>query len=308
VFFVISGLVMMYSTRGGTLGTGRTLRQRFAQSVLFWKRRFIRVAPLYWLALLLSAKFLTETSLADPTLLQDVLFIPHWSKIDPEQFWPTLVPGWSLNYEMFFYLVFGLSFLFERWSVRVVCGSIFVLCALSSVLDQKVAAFRVYTNPIMLHFIAGVLLYYLIEALGRQPARVPPRWCLALLLAAGFIGLAFSPAWAGAFWLPLTSALIVASAVLLFDGIEWPALRLLGDASYSVYLFHMLSFLLTKQIIQWTGLTAANKWGVLATFAVYLAVAAASGIAVHFMVEKPFTERASSLLRRKPSAVSATSA
>jgi exopolysaccharide production protein ExoZ len=305
VFFVISGLVMMYSTRGGTLGADRTLRQRFAQSMLFWKRRFLRVAPLYWLALLLSATFVYGTNFPDLGLLQDVLFIPHWNKAYPDQLWPTLVPGWSLNYEMFFYLVFGLSFLFERWSVWIVCGAILALSTLSSVVDQQVVAFRFYTNPVMLHFVAGVLLYYLIEALGRQPARVPPRWCLALLLAAGFIGLALSPAWAGVFWLPLTSALIVASAVLLFDGVKWPALQLLGDASYSVYLFHLMSFLLTKQIVHWTGLSAANKWGVLANFAVYLAVAAASGIAIHLIVEKPFTERVSSLLRRKPSAVSA---
>jgi hypothetical protein len=98
IFFVISGLVMMYSTQGGVLAGGHTFRERAAASMLFWKRRFIRVAPLYWIALLLSAQFVYRVDLTNWTLLKDALFIPHWNAAWPGQIWPTLVPGWSLNY------------------------------------------------------------------------------------------------------------------------------------------------------------------------------------------------------------------
>jgi peptidoglycan/LPS O-acetylase OafA/YrhL len=68
-------------------------------------------------------------------------------------------------------------------------------------------------------------------------------------MVAGFAGLAISPAWAGAFWLLLPTSLIVVSAVLLFDGIRLPVCRLLGDASYAIYLFHLLVFTFTHQAI-----------------------------------------------------------
>ena len=82
---------------------------------LFFSRRFIRIAPLYWLV----SGLITVAALAVPTLLSSTVFslphvlasfvfvpYPHPVLHDP---YPILVPGWSLNYEAFFYLLFGLS-------------------------------------------------------------------------------------------------------------------------------------------------------------------------------------------------------
>jgi exopolysaccharide production protein ExoZ len=301
IFFVISGLVMMYSTKGGLQAAGLALRERISGVVLFWKRRFIRVAPLYWIALLLFAQFESHADLTDWTLLKDALFIPHLNKAFPDQIWPTLVPGWSLNYEMFFYFLFGLSLLFWQSSVAILCACIIGLCALPLALESHTIAFRFYTAPIMLHFIAGVLLYYLIEAMRQRPALLPPRWAMCLAFVAGFVGLGISPAWAGALWLLLPSSLIVVSSIFLFDGIKLPLLRLLGDASYSIYLFHILAFIFAHQAISWLGLSAVSPWEILANFAVYLIVASVAGVFIHIILEKPVTDYAISLLRRKPS-------
>lgn len=306
IFFVISGLVMMYSTRAGMPGTGQTLPDRWAETLLFWKRRFLRVAPLYWLALLLSAAFYYRTNLADWALLRDALFIPQWNQNRIGEISPTLVPGWSLNYEMFFYFLFGVSFLLGRWSIRAICITVCGLSALGLFFNFAPAVSRFYTNPVMLHFVAGVLLYYLIEALRSRPTLIPPRWLLAVILVAGFAALAYTPARVAVFWLPLVSAVIVVSAVFLFDGVRLVILRVLGDASYSIYLFHVLSFLLSRQLIVWTGLTAQTKWGVLSHFVVYLSVAAITGVAVHFVVEKPLAEQAGRLVKRRPARVEVT--
>jgi exopolysaccharide production protein ExoZ len=300
IFFVISGLVMMYSTKGGLQAAGRTLRERLSGAVLFWKRRFVRVAPLYWIALLLSAHFVYRVDLTDWTLIKDALFIPHLNKAFPEHIWPTLVPGWSLNYEMFFYFLFGLSLLFWQSSVAILCACIVGLSTLPLALQSHSVPFRFYTAPVMLHFIAGVLLYYLIEALRRRPAWLPPRWAMFVAFIAGFIGLCISPAWAGALWLLLPSSVIVLSSVFLFDGIRLPILRLLGDASYSIYLFHVLALVFTHQAISWLSLSAVTKLEVLTNFALYLIVSASVGVLIHIGLEKPITEYAISLLRRKP--------
>jgi exopolysaccharide production protein ExoZ len=300
IFFVISGLVMMYSTRGVLFGGDRTFRERASESILFWKRRFIRVAPLYWIALFLTAQFVNRVGLTDWILIKDALFIPHWNRAFPEELWPTLVPGWSLNYEMFFYFLFGLSLLFRRWSIAILCACIAGLCALPLALESQSIAFRFYTAPVMLQFIAGILLYYLIEALRRRPQWLPPRWAACLAFFTGFIGLGVSPGWAGTPWLLLASSLIVFSAIFLFDGVKLRAFRLLGDASYSIYLFHIIALTYARQVISWSGLSAVSKWEILANFAVYLIVAATAGVVIHLAVEKPLTQYAAWLFRRKP--------
>lgn len=302
IFFVISGLVMMYSTQGGQLGTGRSLRERLGEAVLFWKRRIVRVVPMYWIALFLSAPLVYRTSLTDPVLLTDALFIPHWNRAYPDQIWPTLVPGWSLNYEMFFYFLFGLSLFLGRFSIALMAAGLLGLCLLPLAVEGQSAGFHFYTSAVMLHFLAGVLLYYLIEIL-RKAACQPARWTMLLLLLAGFAGLIVLPRLAGDIALLLPSSMIVFAAVFLFDGTRLPALRRLGDASYAIYLFHMPALLLTTKLIRLAGLPATSPWQVLANFAIYLTVSAMAGVLVHLLVEKPLTQHALSFIRRAPPAV-----
>lgn len=305
IFFVISGLVMMYSTQGGQLAAGLSLRKRMAEAMLFWKRRIARVVPLYWIALFLSAALAYRTALTDPILLKDALFIPHWSRVSPDQIWPTLVPGWSLNYEMFFYFLFGLSLLLGRFSIVFMSAALLGLCLQHFVAQGQSAAFHFYTAPVMLHFLAGSMLYYLVEFLRHRAGWQPPRWSMFLLLLAGFVVLALSPQRIGDAGLLLSSSIIVFSAVFLFDGVRLPFLRLLGDASYAIYLFHVLALLMVTEVLASTGLAAVTPWQVLARFMVYLTVSGLIGVLVHLAVEKPMTAHALSLIRRAPPMVPA---
>ncbi|WP_194714337.1 acyltransferase family protein [Noviherbaspirillum soli] len=304
IFFVISGLVMMYSTRGGQLAAGQSLRERLGEAMLFWKRRIVRVVPMYWIALFLSAALVYKTSLTDPVLLMDAFFIPHWNQAYPDQIWPTLVPGWSLNYEMFFYFLFGLSLFLGRFSIAFMAISLFGLCLLPPAVEGQSAAFHFYTSAVMLHFLAGVLLYYVVEML-RKAAWQPARWTMLLLLLAGFAGLIVLPRLMGDISLLLTSSMIVFAAVFLFDGIRLPSLRLLGDASYAIYLFHIPALVLTTKLIRLSGLPATSAWQILANFAIYLTVSAIAGVLMHLLVEKPLTQHALSFIRRAPPAVPA---
>jgi hypothetical protein len=88
----------------------------------FWRRRITRIAPLYWAFTLLMVGLM----LVAPTVLQSsryegwhvlasFLFLPaqHPVMLSME---PVVIPGWTLNYEIFFYLIFGLWLLApERW-------------------------------------------------------------------------------------------------------------------------------------------------------------------------------------------------
>ena len=89
----------------------------------FARRRIRRIVPLYWLATLFSAtvalvapSLLKSTVFDLPHLAASLLFMPWSNPADPSTITPVVVPGWTLNYEMFFYFVFALLLPLSRSS------------------------------------------------------------------------------------------------------------------------------------------------------------------------------------------------
>ena len=106
VFFVISGFVM-------TISSSRLLRKQHPSRIFLW-RRLLRVAPLYWLVT--ATKLLLIAAL--PRLLASYR-VSLWNGIASFLFVPSLNPkglirpvitlGWTLNFEMAFYLLFAFA-------------------------------------------------------------------------------------------------------------------------------------------------------------------------------------------------------
>ena len=113
LFFVISGFVMLYSSE-------RLFGRPWA-SAQFFKRRLVRIVPLYWLAttalVLLVAPFAGTKA-----VIASLLFWPY-----PAGGAPLLNVGWTLNIEMFFYLVFAAALLAKSRVVVTTTVSIFLL-------------------------------------------------------------------------------------------------------------------------------------------------------------------------------------
>ena len=81
----------------------------------FWRRRIVRVVPLYWIFLfvvvilaLSAPKLFNSTVITPENTIKSFLLIPHLHAVQ-NLIAPILIPGWSLNYEMFFYFLFGLA-------------------------------------------------------------------------------------------------------------------------------------------------------------------------------------------------------
>ena len=103
LFFVISGFIMVVVTGEG----------RFSAPA-FLRRRFIRVVPMYWGATLLAALLallvphLFKTTVYDTgQLLMSLLFVPFYNPVS-HGIHPLYKLGWTLNYEVFFYVCFAL--------------------------------------------------------------------------------------------------------------------------------------------------------------------------------------------------------
>ena len=236
VFFVISGFVMWVTTDRDP-----------PKPLEFLRRRAVRILPPYWLFTLLAAAL----ALSFPLVFQDVRFgvgnlilsmllIPHLDPIGDA--FPLLKPGWTLCYEAAFYVIFAIGLLFARRG-----RMIFLIIALVTVTTLGVLskwASVLLANPLMLEFLGGVFLAALWRSgrLGSQRRGVS----LMVVAFAGFVVLQTMDYrdydWRPLFW--GVPAVILVSGAVDFETARgmWTIapLKLLGDASYSIYLCHPL--------------------------------------------------------------------
>jgi exopolysaccharide production protein ExoZ len=289
LFFVISGMIMVMTTAGG--------RQTPAG---FIRNRITRIAPLYWMitfvvfGVAFAVPSLMQSTTADPVqLLKSLVFIP-FARPDGAMH-PTVFVGWTLNYEMAFYLLFAAGMLLpSRWMGLAAAGAVLAAAALAGQLlrpTNPVLAF--YCAPMILEFGAGMALGVLLPKLEPRRAWL---WPAAALGVAAFVAM-IAGAWlwpvdrAVAFGLP--AVVIVACAVIveragLAAGQGW--VQLLGAASYAVYLTHFFcTQLVVKLAERLAGFGPATAW---ALFPAAFLLAAAVGVLAHRHLELPLTELA----------------
>ncbi len=239
IFFVISGFIMVHTSAElfGQPGAWR----------VFLGRRIARIVPLYWLltSVLLIGGLLAPKLLNVPLgdwqhILKSYLFIP--SLRDGDEIRPVMALGWTLNLEMFFYMLFaGAMLLPLRRGMMALALAIGGFALAGILLQPTQVQFAFWTQQIILEFLFGCLL----ALLYRQGARLPGA-VAALMVALGFAGMFRFPAldaaatiapalrWGGA-------AVLIVGGAALYRGAP-PRLVLLltglGNASYSLYLFH----------------------------------------------------------------------
>lgn len=250
LFFVISGFIM------ATIVADRTATR-------FLSDRARRIFPLWFIALV---PWLLIQRHDWATILTSLTLWPVWGG---QFFMPALGVGWSLCFEMLFYVAFAVS-LASRAAIPL---GIFALALILTPVTGSMLVGYV-GSPIIFEFLAGVMI-----------GRLPRREGLGLpLLALGIAWLVLAPTdyrnivlgheayYRVAAW-GVPAALIVYSALCLErrfgKGFDVPVL--LGDASYSIYLFHPLVVLLV------------------AGFLPAIAAALCVGVLVHLTIERRLT-------------------
>jgi exopolysaccharide production protein ExoZ len=280
LFFIVSGYTMML-----TFGD----RVDLAAARSFYLRRFFRIAPLFWVAIvfyLLVTRGRGITNFApDGVGVSDVLltfFFLHSSSVTA---YNSVVPGgWSIAVEMQFYLLFPLLiYLFRRRNGTTLC---YALIALASVVGQFVVepnliprlaaslpasqaylAEGVFTSWLphqVICFGFGILLHDYIELKNR------PAFGALFLLGAALV----SPQGAEV-------ALLAALALgVLISNVSLSWMTLLGRHSYAIYLVHfaVVSFI-----------AALSPIGLVPLFVLVTAVSLAfSYYLIEPRIERPF--------------------
>jgi len=286
LFFVISGMIMVMTTDGGRQTPAGFLRNRLS-----------RVAPLYWtitlavFAVAVLAPSLMQSTTADPVqLAKSLAFIP-FQRADGWMH-PTVFVGWTLNYEMMFYLLFAAGMMLpgRYLGLASTCAVLIVAVLAGLLLKPHDPVLRFYVQPVILEFAAGMALGALLPRLPAVPAW---RWP-----AAALGGLAFVVMLAGGWLWPqldralifgVPAAVIVACAVIaersgLAARAGW--VQLLGAASYSIYLTH---FFCTQLVVMAAQKLHAGPVLAMTLFPAAFLLVAAAGIATHRRLELPLT-------------------
>lgn len=297
VFFVISGFVIWTVTSRRPVKPGR-----------FMIDRLTRIAPPYVLLTVIVYLLATYIPGAFPHMrtslshvILSVLFIPH---IDPSgTAFPQVVPGWTLNYELFFYLVFacGLS-MPQHTRIWMYTCLLSMLTLIGLLTHSDYAIVNACTNPQLMEFVAGLWL-----GMARSANRLPHGawgWAALLAGAAGFVSWellqGIQPThWRALVW-GLPSALIVGGLLTIERraGIVQSQLALLlGNASFSIYLVNVFVVAATWRLV--------GPVSVPGYFASAVMTSVVGGVVYWKIVEQPITRLARHWFHRPAPMVSA---
>ncbi len=236
IFFVISGFIMVYTSFSGPGGT--------FSARAFFLRRFIRIYPIYWFYCVLYISFHQFFGQAYSASVKDfvlsLLLVPGYS--------PFIIgPGWTLSYEVYFYICFaaaiGLGLGLAR-GLSLLAGFFLLSVALRPVFSSSDPILQVVTDSLLIEFLLGALIGYLVVS----RAKIGDRLSMAMLILAGvgfvagyLIGFRRFPTlliWG------MPSALLLAGLVFHERTAGVPSwikkFAFLGDSSYSLYLLHIL--------------------------------------------------------------------
>ncbi|MGI6245112.1 MAG: acyltransferase family protein [Pseudochelatococcus sp.] len=286
IFFVISGFIIVHSSRRlfAAPGAART----------FLTRRLIRVVPLYWLATaaFLAIGLLLPRALNSPApdaaeIAASFLFWPYLNGLGVAQ--PVFSLGWTLNYEMAFYLVFALAIALPGRSASVAMTLFFAVLAGLGQLVALPMPLAFWAEPLVLEFVFGLWIAWI--AVAAREAGWRPGVVLRVLLAAMAIrmlhddltadGIDRAVAWG------VPAAMLVAAAVLGSEARgPSPLLRpfvVLGDASYALYLFHPFALRAVRLLLADANIDPRTYVVIALSVAVILA------LAVHLVIERPVT-------------------
>jgi exopolysaccharide production protein ExoZ len=288
LFFVISGFTMAYV---GHMPAGT-----------FFVRRCIRIIPLYWLATLgtfliawFAPTLIQSASASVPHLLHSLVFLPFPNKFGLLQ--PTLALGWTLNYEMYFYLLFTAALVFTlRHAPLLACVFIVAICMVIRFAGLEDRSVLFYADPIVYEFAMGILVYYSVASMSLRIVAISGgiRAVLAIVALAAAIALPLQEniiSGERALWAGIPAAILVFSSVLLEKRGRMAARHswvvLLGDSSYVLYLVHPY---IVYGIIRLFLTPAKMSVPALALAIVGLPlIAMVAAIGIHLGVERPVT-------------------
>jgi len=301
IFFLISGFIMLYSSSS-----------QFAKSnapVTFFVKRLIRIVPIYWILTTLSVAILAarpdlftyRQTLDVAWIIASYLFIP-WTSVDLVGS-PVIGLGWTLNFEMYFYVIFAVSLIMNKGKALPFIAFIFLGSVLISFIYQAEIPFFVQaTNPILLEFLLGVFVAYCYlknPSVNRYLARFLGVLGLSILLAVIMLLRPEGELFRFLLWGP-ASALILFSSLYVFSGRilnKASVLIALGNASYSIYLIQVFTLPAISLGFRYLEQMGQFEFGFVTMLVTSTSFTLVVGYIFFILIERPITGRLRNLIQ-----------
>jgi peptidoglycan/LPS O-acetylase OafA/YrhL len=304
IFFVISGFIIYHVTRRSAAQVAVVGRMGVFRE--FALKRFIRIYPLYWIVFAAAAVMMiwlppASSFVKKPQieLLLLVNSIPNFR----------VQAAWTLTFEVYFYAVTALSMLLFPKRIHTgliawfaVVGTVSVLATL---LGLNIPLDYVFA-PLVLEFMLGIGVGMLIEC-GEHRFRLPALVIGVTWLLIGSVPMHADGGRAALFYLlrlgcwGMPAALIVygMAAFELGRARVVPAwLQYLGNASFSIYLWHAVVFIGVAAVFDRLGWVGMVNRSILALAMGLIGLGV--GLASYHVLEKPLLRLLGKRLTGRP--------
>jgi peptidoglycan/LPS O-acetylase OafA/YrhL len=312
IFFVISGFVIVLMVSKDTEH--------------FFIKRLFRIVPLYIittlimvLACVLFPEKINHAVANLPAFIKSILFIPYKIETNFEPSGPILGQGWTLNYEMFFYLIMAICIILikDKKYLGIYCASILtVIFIVLNIIDSNIFILKYYQNSLFPEFIYGIILFYIYKYFKTKNKKfILIKNSVMNAIVFSLIGIICFVYMAGdniynwhsidnrnIYWgIP---SLILVFALLNLENqikVNWVIKFFIkvGDASYVLYLFHTFIIMFFTRIV-FTKIIANNDSLLLSiALEIFIMFSTILGsIVIYNTIDKPIQKYLKTLLKR----------
>lgn len=286
LFFVISGYIMTLTTAGND-GSWRYCHA-------FFVKRLSRIWPVY-AVLTILVMFVTipmqewMTGHHFKHLAASLVFMPLWQEM------AILKQGWTLNFEMYFYLLFGIGLLAGKYRWVVFFGLVvMMLGVVPSPPDMTDYSWNgvlaMMTNAIIWNFVIGVGIGLLAPRI-----KLPSPFLRRILIGLTILYLVYQYATRddaihGIFWgVPFGLLILFLEIENNHRQIKIPRfVHFLGDISYSLYLTQSIVIFLFEK---YASVLLTDRMHRIAFLPLYLVCIFILSVASYFILEKGLSQK-----------------
>jgi exopolysaccharide production protein ExoZ len=300
-FFILSGFIIYYSKQSYINDPSKV--------GVYIKERFTRIYPVYWayfFGVMMFSLLLPGIVPAriESLNLSDIL---HNLTLYPSLVWPydgqtnlVIGPAWTLSYEVLFYLSFVLFILNKRIAVPAyICWFAVIVLYFSGQFRQSPFFIKFLLNPEIMLFFMGILLAFSVihyrESLGKYHSLI--LWLGIVLFTARFmtdIHIRRFFSWGIPYYVLILGVVLYEDRKALPKNNLISFWVLLGDASYSIYLTHVVSMWFLNPVLKGIQEISVPTYMIIITILSVL-----MGLTCHLMIERPIMRKISSPSRCK---------
>jgi len=290
IFFVLSGFLMYYLHHNdfGNL----------TNTKMFIKKRFIRIYPIYWifLIIILCTYFVqptlgTESSKVGLNILKSFALFPQAQENH------LLGVAWTLSYEVFFYLCFGIAIAMNKKITPLLIGIWLTFFLFFSILQPNSFFIKFLFSPINIEFLLGIFVAF--QIVSKKSINFKLYYFGgALLFSLAILNIKFELIEINRviqFGVPASMIIFGTVSKELYGNFTKNTMLIyLGDASYSIYLTHYLLLSLFSKIFSFLNFFSIIGFPISVTLIIVLTLLV--GCLFHEFIEKPALKILSRLL------------